>query len=305
MGGQHMVLTNSPHYRRIAAQISKLVCGDSNVQIQDLSGFDSVEEIGQLIEVSVLDYDPDVLVVDTFPRGLGGELLGLFPLMPNCKKVLISRTLPADYVQEYSLPGMVNEFYDLVISPGELSPFHKLTMHCPAEAFLLLDANEIPSRISAAAAISRNPERPLALVVASGNDFEIEHAIHITQVVQAQTDCDVLVATPAELQFESGVDADAIVANVGWPLMRVLPAVDLVAGWGGYNLFWETQTLGVPAILANGKRKYDDQTNRSNCPRLQPEQILSAISKMTPSLNRVVTPFPNGATVAKDLLLAL
>ena len=93
------------------------------------------------------------------------------------------------------------------------------------------------------------------------------------------------------------------------PLMLVLPAVDLVIGWGGYNLYWETQSLGIPALLAAGERKYDDQTLRSNCDLLLPQTVLDFISNSAiREPNHVgceAASFRNGAVEAADLIAKL
>ena len=84
---------------------------------------------------------PEVLVVDTFPRGLGGELA---PLLPGSRrrKVLVHRDLHPDYVERFGLGRPVDTF-DRLLLPGESAPLahHPRAMHTPP--WLLLEAHEL------------------------------------------------------------------------------------------------------------------------------------------------------------------
>ncbi len=77
---------------------------------------------------------PEVLVVDTFPRGLGGELA---PLLPGVKarKVLVHRDLHPDYVERFELERFLEPFERLLI-PGEPAPFahHPRAVRTPSLA---------------------------------------------------------------------------------------------------------------------------------------------------------------------------
>src|SRR5690349_1251068 len=63
---------------------------------------------------------PEVLIVDTFPRGLGGELATLLPEL-KIRKVLVHRDLHPDYVERFGLARFVDT-YDRLLLPGEPAP---------------------------------------------------------------------------------------------------------------------------------------------------------------------------------------
>ena len=59
----------------------------------------------------------ECVIVDTFPRGLGGELAEILPQL-SVPKVLIHRDINPDYVIAKNLPDFVADNFDLVIVPG-------------------------------------------------------------------------------------------------------------------------------------------------------------------------------------------
>ena len=59
----------------------------------------------------------NTLVVDTFPRGLGGELGDLLQRLPQAK-VLIQRDLNPKYLKRLAVQSAIQQ-YDLVLVPGE------------------------------------------------------------------------------------------------------------------------------------------------------------------------------------------
>ena len=59
----------------------------------------------------------DCLIVDTFPRGLGGELSDLLTKTDR-PKILVNRYLNPEYIDRYQLKEFVRQNYNLILIPG-------------------------------------------------------------------------------------------------------------------------------------------------------------------------------------------
>src|SRR5690242_13582904 len=105
------VLTNSPYAPRIASAIPDLCL---ITLPPDLPAAQARQETLRVIR----DAAPDCLIVDTFPRGLGGELATTIEKLAP-KRVLIHRDLNPRYVSSMNLHDFVRCHYDLILIPGE------------------------------------------------------------------------------------------------------------------------------------------------------------------------------------------
>jgi hypothetical protein len=105
------ILTNSPYADRVRATLPELdfVVLDSSLPIKRARQ----ETIGQIHAAN-----PECLIVDTFPRGLGGELPESLAALA-ATKVLVHRDLNPEYVAESNLHSFVASNFDLVLIPGE------------------------------------------------------------------------------------------------------------------------------------------------------------------------------------------
>jgi predicted glycosyltransferase len=122
-GGRHVVNVNTP----FAACLH-----ESGIAIL-------TEEIEALVE----RLRPELFVVDTFPRGVRGELVRLLEGWSACPRVLIARSLPYDYVTRYRLREWVSRHYDLVLCPGEPTPFDGVRL----PPFLMRDREALPAGV--------------------------------------------------------------------------------------------------------------------------------------------------------------
>ncbi|HEY1068458.1 MAG TPA: hypothetical protein VGE52_20205, partial [Pirellulales bacterium] len=273
----------------------------------------------------------DVLVVDVFPRGLGGELVeplrawaeGSLAFGRRPTLVLIARTLPADYIARYRLLDEVAAHFDLVLAPGEDSPFvaglpsRSRVVRSPA--FLLRNATELPSREEAARRLSVAPETGAVLCVGSGGDAECAAVRDIARY---------LVSTDRAFGYRLRLalpdhDADSpsgplpLAGDDGWegllahvsPLIEVLPAAAAIIGGAGYNLVHEARALGVPGCWRAWPRKYDDQAARvgRDATFATADDVVRWLAERGDSLRPPVGPpsYVNGATVAADALAAV
>ena len=142
IGGQHLVLLNTPFARTLRSEIRR----QPLLEARFLAPGGTPNRAEAFVRDAFSSFRPDVLIVDTFPRGLAGELVKLFSGSSRHKRVLISRHLPAEYVEAYGLTEFVRSYYSLVIAPGELSPFEKSMPVISTRPFLLRDLEELPSQ---------------------------------------------------------------------------------------------------------------------------------------------------------------
>ncbi|NJO18919.1 MAG: hypothetical protein HC838_01015 [Spirulinaceae cyanobacterium RM2_2_10] len=127
------------------------------------------------IEHSLLTAPGDRLIVDTFPRGLVGELATLLSRLP-IPRILVHRDLNPDYVRVQNLRRFVTRCYDQILIPGEGSqvPFADLPTAQLLAPWLLYAAAELPSVAIARSRLGfAHDPRPLAIVLAAGRADEL------------------------------------------------------------------------------------------------------------------------------------
>jgi hypothetical protein len=230
-------------------------------------------EIASSVPHIVQRDDWDVLVVDTFPRGLLGELAPLVGRLGR-PSVLVHRDISPLYWQRFDLESFVAA-YDLVLLPGERGPLARHRASVFTDPWLIRDADELlaPAAARARLGVASHDRRPLVLVSASGTDLEIDHARG-------------LAARLGRLLPEALVRAVApgSPANAVWPLLELLPGVDALVGAGGYNTVHETRATCTPLLAVPRRRVYDRQARRLRpAERLADEDLL--VSRLTELLN--------------------
>ena len=122
--------------------------------------------------------DFDVLIVDTFPRGLAGELDALLDDV-YCPKVLIHRDIDPAYVRWAGLESAARRF-DLLILPGEDAPLGDQPHAVRTAPWLLRDHAELLDQLRARRRLNLRHDdnilRPVVVVVGCGRRDEIEAA---------------------------------------------------------------------------------------------------------------------------------
>lgn len=202
------------------------------------------DEVTARVHAELERRDFDLLVVDTFPRGLAGELADVDVGVP---RALVHRDLSPVYCEKFNLREVVHS-YDLVLSPGERGPLAD-DRAIETAPWLVRDAGELVSPNEARSDLGVDDDRPVVGVVASGNAAEVEEAEERAASLGAHA-CVRLLALPGY-----------------WPLIRLLPGVDLLVGSGGYNTVYEARAVGVPLLATPRERLYDRQERR-----LRPEE---------------------------------
>jgi len=92
--------------------------------------------------------DYQCLIVDTFPRGLGGELAAILPELKTSLRVLIHRDINPEYVKVKNLHQFVADCFDLVLVPGEGVEVPLANLPCVQHTnpWLIRSAWELPIR---------------------------------------------------------------------------------------------------------------------------------------------------------------
>jgi hypothetical protein len=293
------ILTNSPYAGAVRARLPEL---DIAAVSAGLPAEEAREEAVRQVESS----EAAGLIVDTFPRGLGGELAALLP-KSTAFRVLIHRDLNPDYVRAKEVDEFVRSNYDLVIRPGaqEAAPLAGLPQVRITAPWLIRSAQELPSREIARRLLGVD-ERPFVLVNAAGNlDEQRWYGSVVLALTKALPGVAVRSVAPA---CPPGCPREAWVSY--WPAMDLLPGVEVVVGGAGYNTVNECAACGVPLVARAWPRKYDRQGVRAAgqaaagqaeaCPT-SPAEVVGAVRRAMGGAE-CRREFPNGAVEAAELL---
>jgi UDP:flavonoid glycosyltransferase YjiC (YdhE family) len=205
----------------------------------------AMPELG-IEEVSTVQEDPDVLVVDTFPRGLVGELANLLPSL-RAWKVLIHRDLKPEYVSWAGLRTFVGDHYDCVLCPGERGALADL----PHARFTA------PWLVRPPVAVQPGVD---VVVCAGGNAGEMPWYGEVA--ARLARDVSVRCLAP---EIPPGCPPELWIRY--WPSIDWIAGAGVVVGGGGYNTVNECRALAVPLVVRPWPRKYDRQRLRAKrCP---------------------------------------
>ncbi|MGB7416617.1 MAG: hypothetical protein WA902_20610 [Thermosynechococcaceae cyanobacterium] len=300
---QVSILTNSPYANWVQTQIQagalNSVACRPHLELQILPT-QPATEIHHHIQTLVLNTAFDRFIVDTFPRGLGGELVDCLPQL-TVPKIFVHRALHPDYVKVKNLRSWVAQQYDLVLIPGE-----------PADACL----SDLPlasitapwlmwSHLELAAPKAIGSMQPMVMVCAAGNLDELAFWGDLTLKLQS--------AFPSikicclAFQQPPGCPADAWMHH--WPGMAVLQQADVIVGGAGYNTVFEAAALNIPLITFAFDRLYDNQRQRAMRWAYLVESVEEAIATLTVLLQTHQRQQPqsylNGVDQAVPLIEAL
>ena len=240
---QVRILTNSPYAPQVRRALPEL---DIVALDPALPATTVREQVIQYVRAA----DPRCFIVDTFPRGLGGELAGIIHSL-EATTVLVHRDLSPRYVAEAKLRALVRSAYDLILVPGkgEGNAFADLPQAVVTEPWLI-----------------RNPppecclvrERSV-LICASGTTEELSWygaAVASLRALDARLEirCVAPVCPP-------GCPRKLWIAH--WPAIDLYADAGVVVGGAGYNTIHECLAWQVPLIAHPWPRKYDRQWLRA------------------------------------------
>jgi predicted glycosyltransferase len=237
------IITNSPYATRVARAMPEL-----NLIVLDPSLETAKARVRAVQEIEASECG--CLIVDTFPRGLGGELAKLLGSL-KAKKVLIQRDLNPRYVVEAALRDFVQSTYDLVLIPGE------------GETGVL---SNLPAAVITKPWLIRDPQphrehngKGRILVCASGEIAELPwYGAVVSSLLSHSPAVDVRCVAPT---CPSGCPHENWVEH--WPAADLYPEADVVIGCAGYNTIHECAAYQIPLIARPWPRKYDRQWLRA------------------------------------------
>ena len=255
------IITNSPFLDAFQSeQVKRLLPLDSKIEIVAISH--SLPQAKQLSIVSEQIGEcgrDDVLVVDTFPRGIAGELQSLLPRI-DAFKVWVHRDVHPAYVKQMNLQACRSDF-DLIIVPGEPAPLRQVSDDS-TEPWTICDFDELlePRGARSVFGIGAEDDRPLIVVSGTGTQSEAIDAAALAVEMNRRVEGRGIVRF-ASLSKEAVAAAGEIGISV-WPLMRLLTGVDLLIGSAGYNTIYEARLAGCRIAAIPQKRLYDRQARR-------------------------------------------
>ena len=239
---------------------------------------------------------PQCLIVDTFPRGLVGELVDVLSAFHG-PKVLVQRDLNPAYVAAYRLDAFVANSYDLVLDAGDSSS---------VPPWLVRSTRELLSRDRARALLELHDDKPCAMVCAAGNPEELAwYDTVVAGLLEHAGSFDVRCIAP---RCPDG--CPATYWRSYWPAIDLFAAADVVIGGAGYNIVHECLACDVPLLARPWPRTYDRQrlrAERAACNGAvfivdRPEQAIAAALRLLRGVPRPrrVERFQNGAGAAVE-----
>lgn len=277
LGGRARVriLANSPYLSIVQTAMPEL----------EIVAVSTREEV-----ISVLaGEDFDVLVVDTFPRGLGGELA---PVLPSlcALKVLIHRDLNLEYVAWANLRAFVAPHYDAVLRPGEDGPLADLPQ----------SRSTAPWLIRAPAATGPGVD---VVICAGGYAPEISWYGQVAALLARRVTLRCLAA-----ELPPGCPPECWIRH--WPSIDWTAHAGAVVAGAGYNTVHECRAFSVPLIARPWPRKYDLQRERAE--RFPSITIVETAEQAAhAALEAITRPrdpppvFANGAVTAAGYILGV
>jgi hypothetical protein len=244
--------------------------------------------------------NPGCLIVDTFARGLGGEIVDLLKTFPGTK-VLVQRDLNPQYTASAGLPAFIASQYDVVLAPGEA--VEGLPQAIVTAPWLIRSDHELLPLDQARQILRLEPDQPCVIVCAAGNPDELEwYGAVVSQLLALDAKLSVRCIAPT---CPRGCPPECWISY--WPAMDLYRAASVVIGGAGYNTVHECEACGIPLIARPWPRKYDRQAVRaaraSNITVQEPrEAAIAALRQISHAPRQPPTEFPNGTEEAYSLL---
>ncbi len=317
-----LILSGSPmlHAFRIPPQIDyiKLPCltrtvkGEYEAKFLDLDYEQILRLRSNLIESAILDFDPDLILVDKKPFGVGDELAGALGKLQRrnhrAKLVLLLRDIldsPESTIRIWQKNGYhraIQSFYDQVLVVGSPEVFDlRKEYQFPSESY---DKVRFCGYIAREAGRSSRQQlrqqygfgdERLVLVTPGGGEDGYQLLKCYLQGLRLQKDVEdtktLIICGPEMIESQRNhivalIDGcpNIIVQNFTDDMMACMDAADLVISMGGYNTVCELLTLHKRAIVVPRVMPVQEQWIRAE--RMANLGLLRAIhpEKMTPSI---------------------
>jgi UDP:flavonoid glycosyltransferase YjiC (YdhE family) len=292
------ILTNSSFAPAVFSQSNPLLAGMDVLTLSPTAGKDALRECVR----TQLAAGVAAFIVDTFPRGIGGELADLLPQI-RVPRVWVHRDLNPEYVRQFALADVADSFARILV-PGESAPLCDHPNAVLTQPWVICDHAELLDRNAARDALNAPGDaRPLVAVVGSGNESEArEMALLAAQLSEKMPDA---IVRFASLAASAGGGLDCRL----YPLLRAHAGIDLLIGSGGYNMVHEARLTQTPLLAFAQQRLYDRQAVR-----LRPHESVSSVAEciaraqtllIGASPRRSIPAYVNGAEEGAEVILAL
>jgi len=198
-------------------------------------------------------------VVDTFPRGLMGELAPRFEALPRARAWIHRDLTPAYAARPEVLEAARG--YALALVPGleERALLAEAVGARRTAPWLIRDAQELLSPEQARARLGAREGQRVVAVSLAGTEAESAEMAQLAQTLTATLGPDVAVRAASPSPRPGAV--------AHWPLLELLPGVDVLVGAGGYQTVNEARATGTSLVALARARLYDRQAER-----LRPEE---------------------------------
>ena len=252
------ILINTPYFPYIEKFLP-----ETNCEFFAISPTADFETTCTEVQKILRDTDYQCLIVDTFPRGLGGELAAILTELKISWRVLIHRDINSEYIKVKKLHRFVADCFDLVLVPGEGFEVAMANLPCVEHTnpWLIRSAWELPVREDVESILRLNlfeRNSKILLILASGMAEELSFYGELTSIL-SQCLTNVVVRC---LSVEKPDNCPESLWVFHWPAIECLQVADVVVGGGGYNTIYECQALGVPLVAFAWQRLYDRQRLR-------------------------------------------
>ena len=242
---------------------------------------------GQWVERQLEAQPIDRFIVDSFPRGLAGELAPMLSRL-SMRKFLVARHMNADYAIKPEVLESL-QAYEHLLLPGEASVWQSHCRHTMTAPWFVRDAAEIPSPSSVRSSLAIDPQKRVAVFVGTGNPEEVNELHALSLRAKERTSLHIVWLSPTDVS--------------NWPAMNVLAAADVVVGSAGYNLVWECRALKEPLLCQVRSRLYDEQEKRVGAEQrwFNEEELWGRLAEVSPRTPQSVV-FDNGAHAASRFI---
>ncbi|MFN3926237.1 MAG: hypothetical protein ACK4QL_02710 [Pseudanabaenaceae cyanobacterium] len=268
------ILTNSPHWQKIRVYTQNFPWMSIHAVTKS-----NIHDFSNYWQSLFRKYQFQLLIVDTFPRGLMGELVDNLPR--TIPKILLARDLHPEYVAKFNLATFIQANYDLVIP---VEPVDYLGIEPVQGKIVICNPQElIPASQARQILGLANTKKPIVLVCPSGNPQEVAWF------------------REQSLYWQNQFPNYYFLTADYFPLMYLYLAIDAVIGSGGYNTIAECVSLNIPLFAVALPRLYDRQALRIQRHLEQQVYPLSAFPRDLVPKQKNAT-FRNGAIAVPELI---
>ncbi|MEX1109644.1 MAG: hypothetical protein WEC00_12075 [Dongiaceae bacterium] len=221
-----------------------------------------------IVHATLQSFDPDVIVVDSYPRGAMRELT---PMLRHekCRRVFIYREKNQEVRHNETLITILDKYYDLVVVPHRKDEF---SMPIPerlpvvfTDAIMIRGRNEAIERQEARARLGL-PADAFIVYVGFGGGGDKQYR-ELRDWVLAETarhpDWLFAVARPPLFRGPSPVAGGNLVEFTYFPLAECWLAFDAAISALGFNTTSELLHHGVPSLFVELNMPDDDQGGRA------------------------------------------